>query len=124
MGRVLSRRVVVVDVVGDSDSALVRLELDEIDVVVTDYDLGPDPRNGVELALAIRQRWPWIPVIMVSGSVDACIRARAREAGIRVCLEKPVSYDALFDALREATTGDDVGHPARVTSRAGTAPLS
>ena len=100
LGRALSRHVDVVDVVRDADAAIQRMEHDAVDVVVTDYDLGPSSRNGVELAARIREQWPEVPIVMASGSVNQQVRATARQAGIDECFTKPVPIDALATTLR------------------------
>jgi DNA-binding NtrC family response regulator len=43
------------------------LRADEIDVLFTDIRM-PGRMNGLELAHRVRERWPWISVIIVSGN--------------------------------------------------------
>ncbi len=99
-GRALSRRFDVVDVVNDATTALRRLEIDGVDVVITDHDLGGVSVTGIELARIIRQRWPRVPVVLVSGSIDDSLRETARAAGIAACFMKPASMEELTAEVR------------------------
>jgi DNA-binding NtrC family response regulator len=45
------------------------LRADEIDVLFTDIRI-PGRMNGLKLARHVRERWPWISVIIVSGNSD------------------------------------------------------
>jgi two-component system, response regulator PdtaR len=56
-----------------AEDAFVALEIckahpEAIDVLFTDLRI-PGPMNGLQLAHHVRQRWPWIGIIVVSGSV-------------------------------------------------------
>jgi CheY-like chemotaxis protein len=79
-------------------------------------DLGMHVMDGAQLARALRllpetgRAW----LIAVTGHTDAAVRARAGEAGIDLCLTKPVNPVALqilADALRPK--GDGVGFGGR-----------
>ena len=100
-GRQLSRYLDVVDAVNNGEIALRRLELDAVDVVITDHDLGAG-MSGLELARACRERWPHIPVIVVSGSLDVdALRTRTLAECVRACFAKPVPLDALLKKIYE-----------------------
>ena len=43
------------------------LQAAEIDILFTDIDM-PGPMNGLELAHRVREQWPWISIIIVSGN--------------------------------------------------------
>lgn len=96
MGRMLSRHVEVVDAVCDASTALQRLEVDEIDVLITDFDLGPG-MTGLDLAQSVRERYPGVRIIMVSGSAERPIGA------IDAFFAKPVQVAELVSRLREIT---------------------
>ena len=46
-----------------------------------------------------------VPVILIAGPVTSSIRERARHAGVRHVLEKPLLDSALIDRIREVTQG-------------------
>ena len=77
--------------------------LDELpDVIVTDLSI---PRiDGLELLARIRAhpRTKRIPVIVVSGWVDAETARRAMAAGAAAFLVKPCSPESLIDDVRRA----------------------
>jgi DNA-binding NarL/FixJ family response regulator len=59
----------VVGAVETADEALVIQELHDPDVLVTDLDLGPGP-NGIDIAIALRNRNPQIGVIILTSFSD------------------------------------------------------
>lgn len=101
LGRQLSRQVDVVDAVDSAEAALRRLEVDAVDLVITDHDLGPG-MTGLAFARISRERWPELPVIMLSGSLDVdTLRARAHAEGVRACVAKPASMPELARIIDE-----------------------
>ena len=71
------------------------LDIDEqVDLLVTDYEM--PTITGLELARAIRQRAPYVPVLVISGlPVSAEI---SRDLGYRF-LPKPFELDELISAV-------------------------
>ena len=69
-------------------------------LVITDHDLGGVSVTGIELARIIRQRWPRVPVVLVSGSIVDSLRETARAAGIAACFMKPASMEELTAEVR------------------------
>lgn len=108
MARLLSREFDVVDVVDDADTALRRIDVDRVDVVITDYDLGPGRPNGIVLARAIAARAPEVPIILVTGSLDERLHEAAKAAGVRMALAKPVPSAELVAAIRATVRARDV----------------
>jgi CheY-like chemotaxis protein len=84
------------------------LDATPIDVVLTDYRLGSS--DGLSLASLVRGRWPWIPVVLMSGTVDRDLDRRAREAGVVRCLEKPFQGPVLVAAVAAALGHGVQGH--------------
>ncbi len=60
-----------------------------VDVVVTDLSM-PD-MNGRELALAVRLRFPALPILLLTGDTDA----EADDGSVDVVVKKPFKLDAL-----------------------------
>ncbi|HZY15557.1 MAG TPA: response regulator, partial [Ramlibacter sp.] len=80
--------VLALSVVGFALAAIYAL-LGAPDVALVDYHLG-DPVDGLQLAAALRQRYPGTGVVMVTAESGGPARERLAEAGLPV-LEKPVS---------------------------------
>jgi signal transduction histidine kinase/CheY-like chemotaxis protein len=70
------------------------------DAVLTDEML--PGLQGSELARALWARRPGLPVLLMSGKVDAALLQRAREAGIDPVLRKPLHLQELANRLAQA----------------------
>jgi len=106
LGRLLSRHLDVVDAVTDGEAALRRLEHDQIDLVITDFDLGAG-MTGVDLALRIREARPQIRIIMVSGSYQTPDQPYPGEReGIDAFIPKPAPIPELIAAIKRVTGSD------------------
>ena len=64
-------------------------------------DINMPGMDGLELLAAIKQRFPDLPVMMVSALGDDDRRRRARELGAFEVLPKPVDFDHLKAQLRQ-----------------------
>lgn len=74
-----------------------RTRADEIDVLFTDIRM-PGPINGLELAHRVRDRWPWISVVVTSGN----ILVGTKELPEGACfLAKPYDMHRVVNLLRE-----------------------
>ncbi|GFO53780.1 response regulator [Geomonas sp. Red276] len=94
------------DVAATSDGAraLEMMAQDRFGMLITDFEM-PE-MTGVELAARVRQRYPDLPVVMVTGSRLAEIAGPAAEAGVCRVLPKPVNF-------REFMAAIDASLPAR-----------
>lgn len=71
------------------------------DCLVMDYKLGTD--NGVELIGEIREVWPLLPVILVSGALNQKVAAAALAGGAtRYLAKRGLDAPALCSAVEEA----------------------
>jgi PAS domain S-box-containing protein len=88
-----------VELVDRAHKALERLNsaVAGIDLLLTDVIM-PDAMNGVDLAVQIRQRFPALPVILISGYNDAVTPT----SGTFPILRKPVPYDELHRSICSA----------------------
>lgn len=68
--------------------------------LVIDYRM-PDI-DGLELVETLQERGLAIPVIMITGRANNGMRAKASRIGVVAVLEKPLSDNALADAIRSA----------------------
>jgi FixJ family two-component response regulator len=67
------------------------------DRIVTDIHM--PGMSGIDLTRELASRGSTRPVVMVSGRVDATLRAKAKESGAVCLLQKPFAMDALVDCL-------------------------
>lgn len=79
-----------------------------VDLVVTDH--GMPGTTGAELARIIKQRWPHLPVGLVTGWSEAMSSAPATEQGVDFVLGKPVSIERLLEAVVLVCPARDTGH--------------
>ena len=68
------------------------------DLVVTDFNM--PGMSGLEVARAIRDAQPDLPVIVVSGYVTDALRAQAAQAGVRELISKPHELEELRDVVQ------------------------
>ena|SRR5271157_597009 len=71
----------------------------DIACLVVDYQM--PGLNGLEIASELRKRGSNVPVIMITATANPAVERRAAELGIRRVLRKPLSNNALLDAIRE-----------------------
>ena|SRR5688500_13193641 len=83
--------------VGQANQCLQRLTSEPSDVVITDFQM-PD-MNGIELCERIRETFPGVLTIVVTG-MGADVKARAVKAGAFECALKPVRITALIESIR------------------------
>jgi CheY-like chemotaxis protein len=114
--RVLERAGLAVTVVSDAPAGLAAVERHPPDVVITDVIM--PKMHGIELIKMLRQRYPQIRVIAISGGgsfgplaykPDAisthAFLAAARDAGANEMLTKPFDMDELLAAVRRQLPG-------------------
>jgi CheY-like chemotaxis protein len=97
--RLLTRRGYDVTVTQGADEALALLEASDgaFDLVITDWWM--PGMCGRELVARLQSRWPWIPVMVMSGSVD---RAAALGEGDELFLSKPFSTEEITTRVARA----------------------
>lgn len=81
---------------------------ERFDVVVTDYNM--PGLNGIELASAMHDLSPAVPVLLSSGYLQEGMVARAQAVGVREILQKENTVEELGPALQRlfgACTGSD-----------------
>ncbi len=101
-----------ITVVGEASSAdetMTVIEATSPTVVILDIRLAG--ASGIELARSVRQRWPELRILILSGyDFDQYVRAAAR-VGIDGYLLKDAPRDTLVEALREIAMGGAVLPP-------------
>jgi CheY-like chemotaxis protein len=84
----------------DATTALERLAVGGIDVVVTDLALRD--RSGLQLAAAVKERSPGSAVVLLTGWGRRLHEERVRGAGVDVMVVKPVQPERVRAAVAEA----------------------
>ena len=83
--------------------ALERLDAEGADLVLTDLMLPGE--SGLDLLLGLRERRSRTPVVVMTGSEDVELMARAIELGAKAVLRKPYSSEWLEAVVGEALGG-------------------
>jgi len=106
MQRLLERRGYRVSGFSDPARALavVRAGPAEFDLVVTDYNM--PGLTGLEVAIAVRDIRPDLPVILTSGNLTEELRKNAPASGIRTLIDKP-DIMGLCEAVTRILRGQD-----------------
>lgn len=76
-------------------------ELSRADCIVLDYKM--PGMDGFEVLERLKERKLSVPIILITSSATAAIRARADRAGVRHLLEKPLLDTVLIDRIQEVT---------------------
>lgn len=82
----------------DASEALAVLNTVASDLIISDVRM-PGPLDGLDLLVQVREAWPRLPVIIMSGHLSA---SEALAKGATGFIAKPYLLDAVIDASREA----------------------
>ena len=91
-----------VSVLPSARAALKASELDPPDLFLIDIMM-PE-RDGMYLTRAVKQRWPQVPVIVMSGYHTVEKVAQAQACGADCFIAKPFTPDELLDIVRRTLT--------------------
>jgi CheY-like chemotaxis protein len=89
----------VVEIAEDAERALLVLQAFQFDLVITDFQL-PN-MDGLELADAIKQRFPDTPIILITAFAEK-IGSMGKVSNIDLVVSKPFSVAELQRALQTA----------------------
>jgi two-component system OmpR family response regulator len=103
-----------VEAVGDSDSALERLEKTPFDLLILDLLL-PGSRDGLELCREIRSRGIRSKVLMLTARDSVENKIEGLDSGADDYLVKPFSFRELLARLRALTRRTEVEEPGPLT---------
>ncbi len=85
---------------GGGREGIERLGIELPELLLLDLHM-PD-LDGLQTLERIRQRWPTLPVVLVSGTVADQLLQRARQLGIAAILAKPFTREDLVAVVEEA----------------------
>lgn len=95
-----------VTIAADTNEAIELVNSMEFDAAIIDYEMpGAD---GLVLLEEIQRKYPLLPVIVVSGAIDAARAIQLANAGVFKVAQKPVDSDWLLSALSEASPVNDI----------------
>ncbi|MBE0613612.1 MAG: response regulator [Burkholderiales bacterium] len=98
--RVLSGKGYAVITAASGQEALDKLETENYDLVFTDIKM--PGMSGLDMAEQVKQRRPWLPVVIVTGYGSPGNEARAAAAGVSGFLRKPLSPEMIEDSAQKA----------------------
>ncbi|NMC63546.1 MAG: UDP-3-O-[3-hydroxymyristoyl] N-acetylglucosamine deacetylase [SAR324 cluster bacterium] len=76
------------------------------DVVLVILDIWMSGMDGIETLVAIKEKWPKLPVIMISGHTTIAAAIKATKLGATDFIEKPIDLDVLLRSVRMALSDE------------------
>lgn len=84
--------------VSSAEAAMELLAIQQFDLMLADVFM---PRyDGILLLDTVREKWPELPVIVMSGYATPGVMARVKQAGAIYFIAKPFNPDELIAAIR------------------------
>jgi len=97
--KMLKKRGYRIQVACNGLEALMKLHCNHFDLVIT--DLSMPELDGVQLLRRIRQEWPTLPVMVITGVDDEHLHHELLSMGVSAYLRKPFERKQLFDSMVE-----------------------
>jgi signal transduction histidine kinase/ActR/RegA family two-component response regulator len=88
----------------DGHAAIAALELGADDLDLALLDMAMPGMSGEDLIMALRERWPTIPIVVMSGYTAQDLVRRLGQKGALRILQKPFGLDALRHCLHELSS--------------------
>jgi DNA-binding NtrC family response regulator len=89
-----------VEVAGGARIAFEKLADKEVDLVLLDVQM-PE-KDGLTTLAEIKQKWPELPVVMMSGHATLAVAVQATKLGATDFIEKPLSSEKMLLTVRNA----------------------
>ncbi|MFK8053592.1 MAG: sigma-54-dependent transcriptional regulator [Woeseiaceae bacterium] len=86
----------------DGGEALTILDRSAVNLVVTDVEM--TPMDGIELMTNVAQRYPGLPVVMMTAFATVTKAVEAMQAGARSYMVKPFLADDLLEVIQDCLT--------------------
>jgi DNA-binding NtrC family response regulator len=107
MGRVLAARGHRLRTAASATEALCLMEEQRPDLVLSDIEM--PGMDGIQLLIAIQERFPGTPVVLMTACGDADRTAAAFQHGVCGYLQKPIRVEALLAGIRRFETTRSAG---------------
>jgi CheY-like chemotaxis protein len=118
--RVLSGKGYAVITASSGQDALNKLEAEDYAVVFS--DIKRPGMSGLEMAERVKEKRPWLPVVIITGYGSPDNQTRAEAAGVSGFLRKPLSPEMIEDSAQKALYEiDATGHAAATAVEAAIA---
>lgn len=98
LSRFLEQQNYVVETAADGVTALERFDAGHFDVIMVDLQM--PGMTGLEVARAVRQRDPHIPIALITGVADTLDENTLQQAGITRLFTKPFALDDISNWLQ------------------------
>ncbi|GGR88454.1 response regulator [Deinococcus sedimenti] len=95
-----------------AESGAAALQAVSADTALVLSDVRMPGMSGVELARTLRREHPQLPVVFMTGMIEADLRAEAAALGVLDILRKPLRPGVLFPALQKWLGRRDAPRPA------------
>jgi len=97
------------------EAAMLKLAANHFDLLISEYWL---PRlRGDQLAAMVKQRWPDLPIILVTANFEEILGENHPIAGVSCLLDKPFSMSQLREAMDWAIGRQTEPPPGESTPR-------
>jgi len=80
-----------------AEDCLRHLSTQACDLLITDVKM--PGRDGLDLLREVKERLPWLPVLIVTGYADVPMAVRALKAGAADFVEKPLDRDTFLETV-------------------------
>ncbi|UYV37241.1 response regulator [Rhodobacteraceae bacterium D3-12] len=88
---------------GDALTLLEGMELPDVLALLSDINM--PGMSGVELLGEVKERWPELPVMMITAYADPGTAACVKQKGAQDLVTKPVDFDFLKQQLEQMSAG-------------------
>lgn len=86
-----------VDVASSAKEALALCEKESFDLIILDYVM--PVTKGDKLALALKQRFPKLPILMITADAEKVVSLEERPEGVDLMMGKPFRFEELREAV-------------------------
>ena len=82
-----------------AEEGLQELEMRTYDIIITDYKL--PGLDGIAFLGAVKNRTPEIVKILITAYGSDDLHSKAKTAGARACIDKPLTYEAIIESFKQ-----------------------
>ena len=105
-------------IVSEPETFLSHLRKGNFDILLIDLSLGAHPLKGLELVSQVRELFPTLPIVVLSGNTSQKVIANALELGANEFQIKPADFKSLQLKMKELVRGHEVYEQNQISSEA------